>query len=337
MVDGKFVTKDKGWGSNLQNIEKSMREIYVPDKGKGLGQTDQSGAEALIVAYMTRDGKYRSLFKNGIKPHTYICVHLFEDVWPKKMQELGLLTSSVPLDMKEIIRCPIPELKNHPYWGSLKECISDSDNWSLTERYYYLGKQTEHSSNYDIQPPTFRMNILEKSGGKILISVKDSERFIKTKHTLYPEIKEDYHSFVKMMIKKTGYLYDLNGFPHAITVDIDSITETDWKQYYALIPQATVAGITMKALTAFFRYTEENNLDWDVLAETHDSFLWQAPVHQLLDAARVARQCMNQNLVSPFDGAEFQMGSETGIGQNWRPYHKDKNPLGLKALKPNDY
>ena len=31
-VDGKM--KKVGWGGNLQNIEKSMRQIYIPDEGK---------------------------------------------------------------------------------------------------------------------------------------------------------------------------------------------------------------------------------------------------------------------------------------------------------------
>ncbi len=333
LIKDKLKTVKKGWGSNLQNIEKSMREIYVPDEGCIFGQTDQSGAEALVVAYLTRDGKYRSLFKNDIKPHTYICTHLFKDVWPKKMREHNFLIGDMVLDMDEILRTEIPDLKNNPLWKSLNTCIKDSDNWPLTERYYYLGKQTEHSSNYDIQPPTFRMNILEKSGGKILISVADSERFIRTKHALYPEIKEDFHTYVRRMVKTTGYLYDLHGFPHAITVDKDSIRESDWKEWYALIPQATVAEITKKAIIAFQAYTEKNNLRWDILADTHDSFMWQAPIAEALDAARKSKECMNQSFVSPFDGSDFSMRSETAVGMNWRPYHEEKNPIGLKEVK----
>ena len=41
-----------GRGTNLQNIEKSMRQLYWADDGKVLVQVDQSGAEALIVSYL---------------------------------------------------------------------------------------------------------------------------------------------------------------------------------------------------------------------------------------------------------------------------------------------
>ncbi len=333
LVGGYLKTVRKGWGSNLQNIEKSMREIYIPDEGMCFGQTDQAGAEALVVAHLTRDGAYRSLFKNKIKPHTYICTHIFKDVWAGKMREHGLLTNNDAFNIDEILACPIPQLKNHQYWKPLDSCIRDSDNWQLTERYYYLGKQTEHSSNYDIQPPTFRMNILEKSGGKIMISVEDSVRFIKTKHSLFPEIKEDFHNYVRKMAKTTGYLYDLHGFPHAITADISGYRDSDWKELYALIPQATVAEITKKAYIAFQNFTEENNLRWDLLADTHDSYMWQCPIAESVECAKKSKEFMEQTLVSPFDGTSFKMGSETSIGFNWRPYHKDKNPNGLKEIK----
>lgn len=329
LVNGKTVTK--GWGGNLQNIEKSMREIYIPDEGKIFVQTDQSGAEALIVSYLTRDGNYRALFKNGIKPHTYICVHLFKDIWPKKMRECGFLIGDMTIDMDEIIRTPIPELKNNPLWKSLDQCIKDSDNWALTERYYFLGKMTEHSSNYDIQPPTFRMNLLDKSGGKIVISKEQSEYFIATKHRLYPEIKEDFHAQVEREVKQNRIMYNLHGHPYCITQAY--IKDSDMKEYYSWKPQSTVGEITNIAFTQMQNFIESENLDWDLLANTHDSFLVQCPISDVVICGQKSREFMNQKLISPFCGTEFAMKSESSAGMNWRPYHKDKNPMGLQELK----
>lgn len=320
----------KKWGGNLQNIEKSMREIYVPDEGKIFVQTDQAGAEALIVSYLTRDGNYRALFKNGIKPHTYICVHLFEDVWPRKMQEHNFIQSQDELDIKKIIATPIPELKKNPLWKSLDGCIKSSDGWALTERYYYLGKQTEHSSNYDIQPPTFRMNILEKSGGKIVISKADSERFIGTKHRLYPEIKEDFHMSVQAQVKRNRVLYNLHGHPYQITQPY--FKESDWKEYYSWIPQSTVGEITNIAYAKLQSFIEQENLAWDLLANTHDSYMCQCPIVDALACGAKMKEFIEQELVSPFDGTHFRMRSETSAGFNWRPFHPEKNPIGLKEI-----
>jgi hypothetical protein len=315
----------------MQNWEKSSRGHYVPDLGKIFVQSDQSGAEALVVAYLTRNGNYRALFKHGIKPHTYICTHIFKDVWPRKLKEAGLITDLSELDMGIITNTPIPLLKKQPLWSALDSTIRDSDNWSLSERYYYLGKQTEHSSNYDIHAPTFRMNILEKSGGKIVISKEDSEFYLETKHRLYPEIREDFHMYVRSNVERAKVLYNLHGHPYQITQAY--VKESDWKEYYAWIPQSTVAEITRIAFTKMYYYILENNLDWDLLADTHDSYLLQCPIDEVLDCGRKSNEFLCQSFVSPIDNEPFTMRAETSAGFNWRPFHKDKNPQGLREIK----
>src|SRR5689334_5103028 len=280
-------TVKKGWGDNLQNVEKSMRELFIPDgftpeledkclyymssndtsvftaeeldKLRIFVQPDQSGAEALIVAYCCEALQYRELFKNGIKPHSYLCMHLFKDVWPRKMREHNLLTSGSDFNIDELINSPITQLKHHPYWRNLDLLIKDSDNWSLTERYYYLGKQTEHSSNYDAQPPAFRMNTLEKSGGKIVISKEDSERFLATKFSLFPEIK-GYHKWVRDCATKHRMLFNLHGHPYTITHY--ELTETHWKELYSWIPQSTVGEITNIAFTNMYEYIRDTKKRW---------------------------------------------------------------------------
>ena len=69
---GKQITGKVGWGSNVQNITKSLRRFFIPDEGKILVNVDQAGAEALIVAYLTKEGKYRKLFHHNVKPHSFI-------------------------------------------------------------------------------------------------------------------------------------------------------------------------------------------------------------------------------------------------------------------------
>jgi len=321
-------TKVKGWGGNLQNVEKSMREMYIPDDGYIFVQVDQSGAEALIVAYCCEDGQYRQLFLNGIKPHSYLAMHLFKDVWPKKMREQGAYTGT-DFPIKELIDCPIPQLRLHPLWRELDLVIKDSDNWPATERYYYLAKQTEHSSNYDIQPPMFRMNVLEKSGGKVVISKDDSTLFLLTKFSLFPEIK-GYHRWVRSCASQHGMLFNLHGHPYTITSY--EILDTHWKEHYAWIPQSTVGEITNIAYTRMYQYIATERKKWDLLANTHDSYLLQCPIEERDECVAKAQEFMNQEFKSPIDGAVFRMRSEAQAGFNWRPFHKEKNPLGLRSI-----
>src|ERR1017187_6230228 len=75
-------------GANLQNVEKSMRQMYIPDKGKIFVQVDQSGAEALIVSYLCEKGNFRELFLNNVKPHVFVALHVFAAIWQQKMNEM---------------------------------------------------------------------------------------------------------------------------------------------------------------------------------------------------------------------------------------------------------
>lgn len=314
----------------MQNEEKSLREIYEADPGKIFVQVDQSGAEALIVAYLCRAGRFRQLFENGIKPHVYVALRLFKDVWVKKMKEARLITGDSDFNIAELIATPIPELRNNPYWKSVDSIIKDSDNWPLSERYYYLAKQTCHSGNYDVTPPTFRMNVLEKSGGKIMISKENSELFNLTYKSLFPEIFE-WHGQVRKQIETTGFLYNLHGHPFTHTAP--EVLDSKWKEMYAWVPQSTVGEITNIAYAKAQTYIEENMLPWDLLANTHDSYLVQCPVGSESVCARTLQGFMAQTFTSPIDSVQFTMRSEAQCGYNWAPAKKDKNPNGLSEAK----
>lgn len=311
------------YGGNLANIEKSMREIYVPDDNYGLVQTDQSGAEALIVAYLCEAGAFRQLFIHGVKPHVYVALHIFKSVWSKKMKEFP------GFDVESIIKTPIQALKSSPYWRDLDLIIKDSDNWSLDQRYYYLAKQTCHSANYGITAPTFRMNILEKSGGKINISKEDSERFLLTYHSLFPEI-QDWHRRLRRQVEQTKMLFNLFGEPYSISSYI--FLETHWKELFSWIPQSTVGQITNVAFSSMQSFIEEQKLHWDNLINGHDSIVSQAPLTELSDCGKKQKEFIEQEFESPVDGVRFRMRSETQIGLNWRPFKDKVNPSGLKEL-----
>lgn len=343
------------WGSNLQNIQKSVRAIYHPDgfspalaskclvwlqtgdvwqftpeelaKLRVFLQADQAGAEALIVAYDTEAGAYRQLFENNIKVHVYVAMKLFKDVWRNKLKEKGGLVEDFDID--QISETPIPELRNHPYWKELDALIKDSDNWSLQERYYYLAKQTVHSANYDIQAPHFRMNILKKSGGKIVISEDDSTRFLLIYRALFPEIPAR-NRRVQQQVERGRIIWNMLGFPYQIT-DYNILT-TAMKDAIAWGPQSTVGEITRIAFTNLQNYIEQERKKWDILADTHDSYLAQCPLNEVRECRSKMLEFMCQDLVSPVDGTKFKMKAECNIGFNWCP-KKEGNPLGLQELE----
>lgn len=344
------------WGGNLQNIEKGLREVYIPDGyNESLKarckyyletgdtsvfteeelltlriflQVDQSGAEALIVAYDSDAGDYRQLFINGVKPHVYVAMKLFKDIWKEKAREHNTVVTGA--DVITLCDTKIPDLKKNAAWKTLDNLIKMSDDWSYDQRYYYFAKQTVHSGNYDIQAPMFRSNVLEKSGGKVVLSPEDSVYFLQCYRGLFPEIPER-NERVRRQVDKTKMLFNLFGFPYTITNY--NITEATYKEYYAWGPQSTVGEITRIAFTNLQTYIEEAHKQWDILADTHDSYLVQCPLLDVKECMSKMQECMNQELISPIDGVKFNMRSECKCGFNWGSYKKEKNELGLRELQ----
>lgn len=124
----------KRWGDNLQNWEKMLRKEIVPDEGKVFLQIDQSGAEALIVAWLCRPGQMRDLFLTGINPHCYLGMHVFQEQFEA---ELGFKLSYY-------VQLPVKDLGRESKWAEIHKCIKASDEWPAERRYYFIAKQGNH-------------------------------------------------------------------------------------------------------------------------------------------------------------------------------------------------
>lgn len=309
-----------GFGTNLQNVEKNMRKMYVPSRpGYKFIQTDQAGAEALIVSrLMNPNNKLKLLFDNNIKIHVYLGVAFWEQ-WEKEHPYVV-----------DFLRTPIPELKNHPQWDTFKNAVADSDNNPPETRFYYHYKQTGHSANYGIRAQTFIDNLLLKSGGKVRLTKAQGERYLEGYHGLIPEIRSEFHRDTAHEYESTGRLYNLLGFPIEIT---QRVFEHEYSKIYDKKAQSTVGCITHIAYTNLQAFIEENKLAWNMLANTHDSYLSEAPDSEVMDCARKQKEYMEQWMISPKTGERFKMGSETSVGGNWGPYHPIKNPDGMKVVK----
>lgn len=352
--------KNIGYGSNMQNIEGSLREVYMPDgfspslEEKCLYwlekwdlsiftpeeleylqcflQTDQSGAEGVIVAYDSEPKDYRQLFIHGISPHVYVAMKLFAEVWKKKIKELNVQVDEKCID--ELYYTPIGQLKQHPSWHEVNLLIKSSDNWPTNERYYYFAKQTVHSFSYGIQWHTFIMNVLEKSGGKVVIPPDDGKQYLMEIRGLFPEVPERC-SRIDDQVKATGIIYNIHGQPYIIWpggVPPERLL-SDMKKFYAWGAQSGVAGITQKALTGLQEYIESKNKKWDILTETHDSYLTQGRLHDVKERKEKMEEFIGQQeFTSAIDGVKFRMKSETKVAFNWGN-KSEKNKLGMRAFK----
>lgn len=316
-----------GYGTNLQNQKKEQRTLIKPDFGLKLGQVDQAGAEALIVAYLCRHARFRELFLNGIKSHVFVALHVFRDVWTKRIGSEEVLA--------QLCNCNPRELKSHPRFKEVEKLIKESDNWPAKERYYFIAKMICHASNYGMKFPTFQINVLEKSDGAVELSIPQCKNFLELYHRLFPEI-EQWHAEIRDELIKTRVLFNLFGEPRRFN---DHFGDNLWKSAYAFKPQSTVGQITNYAFTEIQELcdiggSEEFPIrEWyfSLLQNNHDSILFQFKPEFEKQVCKMVTGYIERALVSP-RGEQFKMKSECQVGYNWCPEKKIINPDGLKEI-----
>lgn len=326
---GKTITMRLGsskllrrWGDNLQNWEKMLRKCICADEGKCLLQIDQSGAEALIVAYLCRPGQLRDLFLCGMNPHSFLALKLFYTAFEK---ELGY-------SLDDTLRLSVRELAQHPKWPAIAKVTKKSDEWESDRRYYFMAKQGNHSLNYDCKARAFRLNTLQKSDGAVALTIDEAQNIIDTRIKLFPELQQWWSETV-IEAKKTNILRNLFGHPRVITGFIE---ESNYKELYAFKPQSTVGQITNYAITEFQERIQGGDellreAGVDVLQNNHDSMLvqcWNDPKYYL-PVAKEMQKHFNRRLVSP-RGEEFYMKSDINRGLNWGEMGELEPPTTVK-------
>ncbi len=201
LAAGKFFE----WGGNGQNPCKPLLRCLGARRGCSFVQPDQAGAEALVVANLTRPGAYRALFKVGIKPHTFLALHIFGPSKPHWFNGL-------PCTATQYLETTDPlALSQLPGWWTLNQRIVDSDT-TEPDRPYYSGKRTAHARSYKMGWKTFQLALLKDSHGTMVLTKPTAEKFLHTFDRLFPEIGE-WQFEVIAMAKACGELRNLFGFP----------------------------------------------------------------------------------------------------------------------------
>lgn len=298
------------YGTNLQNTDKALLGCLVSRPGYVFVQADQAGAEALVVANEAPRGRFIELFECGIKPHTYMALMIFMELFrgqhPK--ERYWLRTGG--------------ELKTLPEWPDLNKRIASSD------REYALGKLVIHAKNYDMQWRTFQTNVLVRSEGTIVLTAAEAKLFLELHGETFPEIRY-WQEEIKQRVLMTRKLHNLFGHPRVFNGRLDDETIRD---AYSWIAQSTVGEITNIACCELYETIEAQNLDWAFKNNKHDSLVAEVPESEAKDAAKLVSGLLCKELRSTA-GHTYRMKAEVGIGRNLGKWHETKNPDGIKELK----
>jgi hypothetical protein len=285
------------YGGNSQNVPESVRKYLVPDPGYEIGQVDQGGAEALIVAYLCEPGAYRELFECGIKPHTYLALNIFTDKF----------RGQYPRDRYQFRRPS--ELTQLPEWSKLNKFISKDPSNDVE---YSLGKMTAHAKAYDMKAPTFRLNVLEKSGGRINLTLQEAKMFLETYERLFPEVLE-WQNATERTVMETRKLYNLFGFPREFT---GRMNHELLREALSFVPQSTVGCLTSIAITELQNEIETQDWPCDILANVHDAIVEQHNPDIRSNVLKFIQKSFGRPLVTP-KGETFYMKSSAMYGTSW--------------------
>jgi hypothetical protein len=342
------------WGENMQNKDKDVRKHYLSDgwtdadyqfllnylidfdikvfneeqlqRIKLLLQIDQSGAEALIVSYLCRAGKFRDLFIYGVKPHVFVALHVFHQEWKKRCPDL---------DIDKFLNAAPKDLTKIEGWKILDKLIKSSDEWIASERFYYIAKMICHASNYGMRGATFAINVLQKSEGAIRLSEQQATFYLEAYHKLFPEIRIWHLEIQDELNRNKSVLHNLFGEPRQFN---GIWGDTLFRDAYSFKPQSTVGQITNRAKARVQHHIENDDIiDTDQLQNGHDSILAQTLVGQENFIGRILQHYIEVELTSP-RGEKFRMKSEAGVGFNWGPMKIRKdgsiyNPLGMREVR----
>lgn len=302
------------YGGNLQNPGKSIIEIYCAPRGRVIVQADQAGAEALIVAYECKPGNYRALFQNGIKPHTFLAMHIFADDradWFAGIEPAAFWLSKSP-----------PELKAAPNWKTLDKRIKNSD------KEYAIGKRTAHGKSYRMGWRTYQLANLKQSDGTLVLNRRECMDFLAKFDTLFPEVIEG-QAETEYKVRATRELRNKFGHPRRFE---RILTDSYIREAISWVPQSTVGCLTHQAFinvqTMIERY---GRTQWDLVSNKHDSLAVECPESDATDVARILLSELRQPFTGR-DGVQYTMGAEAAVGRNWGK-KTDYNPDGMEELK----
>lgn len=309
----KFLSSDEedGYGSNPQNVPDEVRRIFVPRfPDWSFVQCDLEGAEAVAVALLVGEGQFRDLIRLKIKPHCFLCVHLFPNLFADLL--------GPDFDYFNLTPRVLAEHKN------FKAIIKRT---KALKREYDLAKRTVHGFNYGMAWRTHQESTLKGTNGAVVLSPAEAKRQLETPARLFPEIKA-MQIAVEEAIKNHQPLYNLFGeMALFIARYSGSLARTaiSWR------PQSTVGQCTNRAFVKLQKQIEEEGRIWNILNPVHDSILGECPDSEVFDLINAMRSAMTFTFKSPIDGWEATIGVEAQVGKNWGKW-SEENPNGLKVV-----
>ena len=293
-----------GTGTNLQNVDRRLRTIFLPDDGMKFFNMDLEQGDSRNMGAMMWNVFYDDEGPDFAGSYLDIC------------ESADLHTT--------VTKMVWPDLE----WGD------DPKGWrAIAEQPFYrqdsyrqTSKKLGHGTNYRGTPPTMAMHSKMPQN---IISDFQSSYF-----RAFPVIPE-YHKWIEQELQSYGFLTNLHGRRRHF---FSRVTEPKTINEAVAYPSQsdTADAIITAMLNIWDKYKTP---DVQLLCQVHDSLLYQIPealenelVPEMLETAK--------DILILKGGREFCVPNEAKTGWNWGDADdknpRDKNEFGLRKYKGAD-
>ena len=315
---GRWSSKESPWGTgtNLQNITKDMREMFIPDKGMTMFYADLEQAESRVTAYISGDEGYINACETS-DLHTEVV----KMIWP------NMGWSGDPEQDRS--------LANKPYFNQ--------------HSYRDICKRAGHGTNYGVSPHSLAKQIKIKLsqaikfqllyfGGVIQLDkvekwhkqdkeggfkeLMDNSTVIGTGPNTQLQIKgafpgiRTWHDKTTQQIQSTGSLITPFGRRTQLWGRLDDASTL--RLAIAYVPQSTIADILNLGIYRVWK--ELHGKGVEILGQVHDAILGQMPTELVDELIPKILKCMHNPLT--VNKREMIIPSDCEVGTNWKAMKK---------------
>ena len=308
---GRWSSSESPWrtGTNLQNVTKDLRAVFIPDTGQKMFYADLEQAESRAVAYLAGDENYINVCES-----TDLHTEVVKMIWP------NMGWSGDPKQDRA--------LADRPYY--------------LHHSYRDICKRAGHGTNYGVTAHSLARQIKIKVsqatrfqllyfGG--VISLESLERWHKQDSKGgFKELIDQADKLPGNMVKIKGAFPGIKNWHQQIRLELndkgslstplgrrrqfwDRLSDNSTlRQAIAYVPQSTIGDLLNLGL--YRVWNELANEGVEVLGQVHDAILGQCPIEKVDELMPKVLERMHNPLM--VDGRKMVIPSSVEIGDTWK-------------------
>ena len=307
---GRWSSSESPWrtGTNLQNVTKELRSIFIPDEGKVMFYADLEQAESRVTAYVAGDKDYINACES-----TDLHTEVVKMVWP------NLGWSHDPVQDRELADKPY---YLHFTYRDMCKRAGHGTNYGMSAHALakHLKIKLSHATRFQLLyyggviplASLQRWHKQDNKGGfqELIDGGELMGTLVKIKGA-FPGIRT-WHAEVSNELKQTGCLITPMGRRRQFW---DRLTDNSTlRQAIAYVPQSTIGDLLNLGLLKVWQNLRHSGLD--ILGQVHDAILGQCYINKVDTLMPEVLKQMNNPLM--IKGREMIIPSSVEVGNTWK-------------------